>query len=141
MRLALLALVVLTFGCGTVVPYSLAPGWLAPDLVPEQPASVLVVTDRSGSPGGAVLAGRVVDRRTGEPIDRAVVSVNGDAAGAVADARGAFAAALTEGPVRVRVEATGYLPAVADVEDAPGARTTVLVLLAADPAAPVSGPG
>lgn len=139
MRLPLLALVILASGCGTVFPYSLAPEWLAPDLVPEQPVSVLVVTDRSDAPGAAVLAGRVLDRRTGEPIGRAVVSAS-EAAEAVADAGGEFAVALSEGIARVHVEAAGYLPAAAEVEIALGARTTVLVLLAADPAAPVSGP-
>ena len=88
-RLAPLALLVLAAGCGPLRPV-LTPSLasvpsLAPDLVPEQGGSAVVVTSRSATGG---VSGRAVDRDTGEPIIGLHVR-SGDA-GAVTDVDGAF---------------------------------------------------
>jgi hypothetical protein len=117
------ALAVLLAGCGTVVPYGLAPGWLAPDLVPDATVSSVVVVD--AAPGAAALVGRVLDGRTGAPL--AGATVQADDAEAVTGADGRFVVAVSEGAVRVRVAAPDYVP-VADALTLAG-RTEVLVLL------------
>ena len=123
MRLLLPALALLVAGCGSVVPYSLAPGWLAPDVVPNETASSVVVTGRA--PGAATLQGRVVDGRTGAPLAGAVVEAG--AAEAVTDAAGRFAVSASEGEVRVVVSAPEYVSARGAL--AVEGRTTVLALL------------
>ena len=128
MRLTLAALVFFAAGCGTLVPYSLAPDVLAPELVPEQPASVLVVTDRTASDGGTALTGRVVDRTTSAPL--AARLVLGETALTATDA-GVFATPMAAGETVVRVMLDGYAPVEAVVPVVEGERTTVLVLLGA----------
>lgn len=129
MRSALLALALLGAGCGTVVPYSLAPDLLAPDLVPEQPASVVVVTDRTEVGSRASVTGRIVDRDTGAPL-AASVTVAGTAL--TATAAGLFATPTEGGDTRVRVALAGYAPAEAVVAVGVGERAEVLVLLGAE---------
>lgn len=132
MRPLLLALALLASGCGTVLPYSLAPDWLVPD-VADASGSAVVVTDWAASPGVAVLAGRVVDGATGAPVAGAVVAL-ADGARAVADADGAFSLPLPDGAPVVSASAEGYVTAAARVEVAPRTRATALVLLEREPA-------
>lgn len=126
MRPVLTALALLAAGCGTVVPYSVAPDVLAPDLVPEQAASVTVVTDRSPSEGRAAVAGRVVDRDTGVPLAARIVV---GAAEMTADRSGDFAVPVDAGETVVRVTLDGYAPAETTLSVAPGERTTLLAVL------------
>ena len=133
MRLLLPALLVVLGGCGTVVPYSLAPGWLAPDLVPDDGASAVVVTSEAALAGRSAVEGRVLDEVTGEPV--AGAAVTGGAAEAVSGADGRFTLSVDAGGVALRAGRDGYAPAEARVEVAAGVRQTVLVLLAPDPPA------
>lgn len=126
MRTLLLAGALLGAGCGTLVPYSVAPDLLAPDLVPEQPASVVVVTDRSPSDGGAAVAGRVVDRDTGAPLAARVTI--GERALTARDT-GDFALPVPPGETAVRIELAGYAAAEIVLPVAAGQRTTVLAVL------------
>ncbi|MEM1115500.1 MAG: carboxypeptidase regulatory-like domain-containing protein [Bacteroidota bacterium] len=128
MRTSLLALCLLTTGCGTIVPYSLAPGPVAPNVVPDQAASVLVVTDRAQIGARASVTGRVVDRETSAPVSARVTL--GETALAATEA-GAFATPLDAGEVTVRVTADGYAPVEAVVSLAERERATLLVLLGA----------
>ena len=126
-RRLLPALALLVAGCGSLVPYSLAPGWLAPDVVPDETASSVVVTGQA--PGAAAVEGRVIDGRTGAPLAGAAVAAG--AAEAVTDAAGRFAVSASEGTVRVVVSAPDYVPAESAL--ALDGRTTVLVLLDREP--------
>ena len=119
--------VVLLAGCGTVAPYSLAPDWLAPDVVPHGSASAVVVTDAAPLAGRTLLDGRVLDEATGRPVGG--VAVAGGAAEAVTDADGRFALDVAAGGVALRAARAGYLPADAALRPAPDTRTSVLVLL------------
>lgn len=127
MRFALTALLFLAAGCGTVVPYSLAPDILAPELVPEQAASVLVVTDRETARRSA-LTGRVLDRETNAPLAARVAVGEREL---TATEAGMFTTPLSGGDVVVRVTLDGYAPAEATVPLADGEQATVLVLLGA----------
>ena len=130
MRRALPALLALALsGCGTLVPYSLAPGWLAPDVAPDRAASAVVVTHEEAAPlaGRTVLDGRVVDEATGRPV--AGVAVASSTAEAVTDADGRFALDVAAGGVAIRATRDGYAPAEAALQAAPDVRSSVLVLL------------
>ena len=129
MRRLLPALAVVLAGCGTVVPYSLAPDWLAPEVAPPAEASAVVVGEgRAAALGGrAVLDGRVLDEATGAPV--AGVAVVAGAAEAVSDAEGRFALDLAAGGAALRADRDGYLPARADVRAEPDTRASVFVLL------------
>ena len=124
------ALALVLGGCGTLVPYSLAPSWLAPEVAPDQPASAVVeARDEAVALGGrTVLDGRVLDEATGRPV--AGVAVAGGAAEAVSDADGRFSLDLNAGGVALRAVRDGYLPATATLRAAPDTRASVFVLLA-----------
>lgn len=118
-------------GCGTLVPYSLAPSWLAPDVTPPRDAPAIVLLDQREIAGPSVLRGRVVDLTTGRPVVGAVVTVNGfssreepgtpdDTFALVGDA---------EGEVRLHAEAPGYAPTDGTVPVALGTESSVLVLM------------
>ena len=135
-------------GCGSLVPYALAPGWLAPDVVPEADGSSIVVVgqqpaDPALSPGA--VRGRVLDLRTGRPVVGARVTVSGFATpGPVARQtgdEGAFAfVGAPEGEVGLQAEAPGYVPAADALPVDPGAEVDVLVMLRrVGAAAPATG--
>src|SRR5687768_6815956 len=61
------------------------------------------------SPATAVVRGRVVDARTGEPIAKALVSIRSHKIAAVTDASGRFTlSAVPAGPVEITVTTVGY---------------------------------
>ena len=134
-RLAPLVLLVLAAGCGPLRPV-LTPSLasvprLAPDLVPEQGGSAVVVTSRSATGG---VSGRAVDRDTGEPIAGVVVR-SGDA-GTATDIDGAFA--LSVAGARLVGGYSGYLSFDAPLGDGTAQRpSTVLIVMARDPEAVV----
>ncbi|HEX9951646.1 MAG TPA: hypothetical protein VGB53_07750 [Rubricoccaceae bacterium] len=140
-RLAPLALLVLAAGCGPLRPVltpSLASvSGLAPDLVPEQGASVAVVTARGPGRG---IDGRVFDRDTGAALADVMLDVT-DATGirtaVQTDVLGAFRVATASGisgvesgvPIGARLDLChGWLDARPEV--GPDSSATVLVLLA-----------
>ena len=123
MRLFLLFALVGLAGCGTLVPYSLTPSWLAPDMVPERGASEIVLLQESAPEG--VVTGRVIDLDTGQPLADALVTADDQRAETDADGRFRIPRAT-----RLRVESVGYRPAESAVEGP----NTVLVLLSAEPA-------
>lgn len=123
----LLPALLLVAGCGSVVPYSLAPDWVAPDVVPAEGASAVVVTEASATPGRTVLDGRVLDEVTGRPVAGAMVE--GGAAEAVTDADGRFSLDLAPGGVALAAARDGYAPVRGALRLAPDRRTGVLVLL------------
>ena len=123
MRLLVVLAALVLAGCGTLVPYRLAPGWLAPDVVPESPASAVTETGRSEGPGAVY--GRVLDLQTGAPVAAAVRVGDREAA---SDADGQFDVPA-DGDAAVRVEAPGYRPAQATLAVGDEA-VAVLVLLA-----------
>ena len=129
MRRLLPALVLVLGGCGTLVPYSLAPSWLAPEIAPPVEASAVVVTreDAAALSGRTVVDGRVLDEATGQPV--AGVAVAGGAAEAVSGADGRFALDVDAGGVALRAARDGYVPAEAALRVAPDTRASVLVLL------------
>lgn len=129
MRRLLPALLVVLGGCGTVVPYSLAPDWLAPDVVPNEGASSIVVTHEEAAAlsGRTSLDGRVLDETTGEPIAGATVASGADEA--VSDADGRFALDVGAGGVALRAGREGYVPAEAALRLPSDVRSRVLVLL------------
>ena len=129
MRLLFPALLVVLGGCGTVVPYSLAPEWLAPDVAPDRGASAVVVTgEAAASAGRTAIDGRVLDGATGLPVAGAAVA--GGAAEAVSGADGRFSLDVDAGGGALRADRDGYVAAEGAVEVAPGTRRSVLVLLA-----------
>ena len=124
------ALAVLVLGgCGTLVPYSLAPSWLAPEVAPDQSASAVVVAgdEAVALSGRTVLDGRVLDEATGRPV--AGVAVAGGDAEAVTDADGRFSLDLGAGGVALRASRDGYQPATATLQAVPDTRASVFVLL------------
>ena len=129
--LRLLPALLLVAGCGTVVPYSLAPDWVAPEIVSGADTSAVVVTGETAAPGRTVVDGRVLDEATGQPV--AGVTVAGGAAEAVTDADGRFSLAVAPGGVTLAVTPDGYRPARADLRLAPDTRVGVLVLLSPVP--------
>ncbi len=137
MRPLVLLVALCLAGCGTLLPYSLAPDWLAPDVVPERAASAVVLVEKRADVSPSVLRGRVVDLATGQPIAGASVSVTGlgPEAPLLARADGSFAVA-GDGAARLRVEAPGYAPA--DGAVAASGSTTVLVMLNPLPAEPAT---
>ncbi len=129
MRTLALLLILALAGCGSLVPYSLAPDWLAPDVVPQTTASSIVVLDRQPDDVAGIVRGRVVDLATGRPIAGAVVSAAGTTTDDVTtNADGAFAlAGPPDAEARLRVEAPGYVPADGTVTLA--GTSSVLVML------------
>lgn len=125
-------------GCGSLVPYSLAPDWLAPDVVPEREASAIVLLDRQPDDVAGVLRGRVVDVATGRPVPGAIVSAEGTTTGDVTTgADGAFAlAGNPDGEALLSVEAPGYVPATGTV--VLNGAASLLVMLSPSGADPVS---
>ena len=119
-------------GCGSLVPHSLAPDWLAPDVVPEPDRSSIVVLDHQAGAAG-VVRGRVLDVGTGRPIAGAVVRVVGDGEDTRASTPGGFFSVPgASGDLRLHVEAGGYVPAEGSVP----AGASVLVLLHPIPTPP-----
>ncbi|MDT0630666.1 carboxypeptidase regulatory-like domain-containing protein [Rubrivirga litoralis] len=116
--------------CGTVVPYSLAPEWLAPDLVPPTEASAVVVTgdEAAALSGRTALDGRVLDETTGRPV-AGVAIAGGRGGAAVTDADGRFTLDVDAGGVALVAERAGYAPAEAALQVAPDTRAGVLILL------------
>lgn len=133
MRPALLALCLVASGCGSLVPYRLAPARLMPDLSPDPESSVALVTARTA--GAGAVEGRVLDRDTGAALAGVrllATGADGATAEAQTDAEGAFRIARLSGVALLRADHACHAPL--DARPGVGADTTATVLVLMMPA-------
>ena len=126
MRALLVLALLAAAGCGTVLPYGLAPNVLAPDLVPGGATSRVLVADSSAVEAGgrALVTGLVLNPSTG----RAVPFAQFDAR-TRADAEGRFSRVVAPGTVTIALDDPDFVPVRADVSVGPDARLSLVVLL------------
>jgi hypothetical protein len=128
MRLALAALCLVAAGCGSLVPYRLAPSRLMPDVSPDPEGSSVVVTARA--PGAGSVEGRVLDGDTGAAlagVRLTATGVDGGTAEAQTDAAGVFRIARLSGVAALTAAHACHAPL--DARPGVGADTTATVLV------------